>query len=659
MNVRTVKRREVKRPNTPTPLRPAIHPRALLLYLLLAAAILIVYARVQNFDFVNYDDADYVTGNPHVSTGLSAANIAWVFTNPRGGLWIPITSLSQMLDSQLYGHEAGGHHVTSVLCHTLSTLLLFGLLRRTTGSTWKSLFVAFVFGLHPLRVESVAWIAERKDVLGAFFWIVTLWSYVYYVERPSLRRYLLVAMALALDLLSKPIAVTLPFALLLLDLWPLKRIRLTELKATDVSRLVREKLPLFALSAIASVVTYIVVQRHGAIQSLQSIPFGMRLGNALVSYVTYLVQLVYPAGLAVIYPYPTPPAWQIAAGAAIVAVISFLVLKSPDRPYLFMGWFWYLGTLVPVIGIVQAGFQSHADRYTYLPTIGISIILAWGLTDLAQKWPRGPATLAAIAICFCAGWSIVAWKQVAYWENSESLFRHALAVTSGNFIAHEGLGEALLEQGRVQEAAPEFVESIRLKSNFDAQLNFGVLLDKLGKPQEAAIHYEAAVELKPDNATAHAYLGSALIKSGQTDGGLRQWFTAVKLDPGDADLHYDLGTALLNQGRVEEAIQELSQAVRLQPGDPRLHNNLGTAFASAGRLQEAMDEFGTALRLDPNYAKAEANLGKALIHFERYDDAKAHLSRALGLDPRLEDARDALANLPSASSQSTSLSSHR
>jgi tetratricopeptide (TPR) repeat protein len=644
MNVKTVKRKKVKRPHDRTPLPR--YSRALLLYVLLAAAILVAYARVQRFDFVNYDDADYVTDNPHVSKGLSAANIAWVFTNSRAGLWIPITSLSQMLDSQLYGQQAGGHHMTSVLLHTLSTLMLFGLLRRTTGSTWRSFFVAFVFGLHPLRVESVAWIAERKDVLGTFFWIVTLWSYVYYVQRPSRRRYLLVTLSLTLGLLSKPIVVTLPFALLLLDLWPLKRISLTGVKTADVLRLVREKLPFFALSAISCVVTYIVAQRLGAVQSLHSISFGTRLGNAAVSYVTYLIQLIYPANLAVIYPYPPPPSWQTAADVTIILVISFLVLRSPDRPYLFVGWFWFLGTLVPVIGIVQAGFQSHADRYTYLPTIGISIILAWGLTDFAQRWPRGPATLAAVGICFCTGWSIATWKQVAYWKNGESLFRHAIAVTTGNFIAHAGLGEALMEEGRIQEAVPEFVESIRLNSTFDAELNFGVLLDQMGRTQEAAIHYRQAVELKPDNATAHAYLGSVLLALGQTDEGLRQWFSAVKLDPVHADLHYNLGTALSSQGRTDEAIQELSQAVRLQPSDPRYHNNLGTAFASGGRMKEALDEFGTALRLDPTYANAEVNLGRALIHLERYDEAKVHLSEALRLDPNLENARDALASLP-------------
>ena len=332
------------------------------IYLALSAAILLTYSRVYHFDFVSFDDPVYVTGNVHIRTGLNAQNIAWAFVKGYAANWIPLTSISQMLDCQLFGLKSGWHHLTSLFFHTLSTLLLFGLMQRMTGSRWKSLFVAFVFGLHPLRVESVAWISERKDVLGTFFWIVTLWSYVHYVERPSRRNYLLVALSLSLGLLSKPTTVTLPFALLLLDVWPLQRIALTGTPAPRLFRLIREKAPLFALSAGACVITYVIAHRDGTIQSVQLIPLGVRLGNAFVSYATYLVQMVYPARLAVFYPYPPPAAWQVIAGVVTVVLISFLVLRSPRRPYLFMGWFWYLGALVPVLGLVQAGGQSHADR---------------------------------------------------------------------------------------------------------------------------------------------------------------------------------------------------------------------------------------------------------------------------------------------------------
>jgi protein O-mannosyl-transferase len=654
-------------------------PHFYLPYFLLALAILLVYGSVWHYDFVNYDDPDYVTENLHVRTGLTADNIAWAFTRGYAANWIPLTSISQMADCQLFGLKSGWHHLTSLLFHTLSTLLLFGLFQRMTGSLWKSLFVAFVFGLHPLRVESVAWISERKDVLGAFFWIVTLWSYLHYVERPSRRNYVLVALSLCLGLLSKPITVTLPLALLLLDIWPLKRVAMADAFTLKASRLVREKVPLFLLSAAACVITYVVGQRDGTIQSIQLIPLGVRFSNAFVSYATYLIKLVYPTNLAVFYPYPAPGPWQTAAAVLTVLLISLLVLRS-RVPYLFVGWFWYLGTLVPVLGIVQAGAQSHGDRYTYIPLIGISIMLAWGLTDFAQKWQRGPAVLAGIAAAACAGWLIVTWQQVGYWKDSESLFRHALAVTTGNYVAHNNyglalrrkgrteeaishfraavqirpedveahtnLGEALLAEGRTGEALPELLEALRLNPTYpNAHINLGVLLDRQGRTKEAAVQYQEAVDEQPDDAVAQSGLGSVLAALGQTDEGLRHLYAGVQLDPGDADGHYNLGVVLATLDRVDEAVAEFSEAVRLQPDDPKAHFNLGTAYASKGQMNEALEEFKTALRLRPAYANAELNLGKVLAYLERYDEAEAHLQEALRLEPDLREARDSLAVL--------------
>jgi tetratricopeptide (TPR) repeat protein len=651
------------------------------LYFLLAIAILLIYGSVWRFDFVNYDDPDYVTENLHVRTGLTSANVAWAFTRGYAANWIPLTSISQMMDCQLFGLKSGWHHLTSLLFHTLSTLLLFGLFHRMTGSLWKSLFVAFVFGLHPLRVESVAWIAERKDVLGAFFWIVTLWSYLHYVERPSRRNYVLVALSLCLGLLSKPITVTLPLALLLLDIWPLKRVDLADAFTLKASRLVREKVPLFLLSAAACVITYVVGQRDGTIQSIQLIPLGVRFSNAFVSYATYLIKLVYPTNLAVFYPYPPPGPWQTTAAVMTVLLVSFLVLRS-RLPYLLVGWFWYLGTLVPVLGIVQAGAQSHGDRYTYIPLIGISIMLAWGLTDFARKWQQGPAVLAGVAITVCAGWLILTWQQVTYWKDSESLFRHALAVTTGNYVAHNNyglalrrkgrtedaishfraalqirpedveahtnLGEALLAEGRDGEALPELLEALRLNPTYpNAHINLGVLLDRQGRTKEAAVQYQEAVDSNPDDAVAQSGLGSVLAALGQTDEGLRHLYTGIQLDPDDADGHYNLGVVLATLDRVDEAVAEFSEAVRLQPDDPKAHFNLGTAFASKDQMNEALEEFKTALRLRPAYANAELNLGKVLAYLERYDEAETHLSEALRLEPDLREARESLAAVQS------------
>lgn len=418
---------------------------------MLLAAVLLTYWRVFHFDFVSFDDPVPVTGNLHIRTGVTLQNISWAFLKGYAANWIPLTSISQMLDCQLFGLQSGWHHLTSLFFHSLSTLLLFGLMQRMTASLWKSLFVAFVFGLHPLHVESVAWISERKDVLGAFFWIVTLWSYVHYVQRPSRRRYLLVALSLSLGLLSKSTTVTLPFALLLLDIWPLKRIALTGTNAPQFLRLVREKVPLAALSAAACVITYVISRRDGTIQSVELIPLGVRFSNAFVSYATYLVQFVYPARLAVFYPYPPPGLLLTVAAVGAILLISFFVLRPPRRPYLLMGWFWYLGTLVPVIGLVQVGSQSHADRYTYIPLIGISIMLAWGLEEFAkssQGVRRGrPTVLAGIAIAACAAWLALTWQQIGYWQNSETLFRHVLAVSTGNYVAHNNYGLVLKNRG--------------------------------------------------------------------------------------------------------------------------------------------------------------------------------------------------------------------
>jgi len=667
------------RANQPEGPARARSPKKLYLYFLLAIAVLLVYARVWHFDFVNFDDGDYVTQNIHIRTGLSLQNIGWAFFKGYAANWIPLTSISQMLDCRLFGLQSGWHHLTSLFLHTISTLLLFGLMRRMTGSVWKSLFVAFVFGLHPLRVESVAWIAERKDVLGAFFWIVTLWAYVRYVERPSRGSYLLVALSLALGLLSKPTTVTLPFALLLLDVWPLKRIALTGENAPQLSRLLKEKVPLFLLTAGACVVTWVIAQRDGTIQSTRLIPLGVRFSNAFVSYATYLVQLVYPAKLAVFYPYPAPGPLQTTAAIVTVLVISVLVLRS-HLPYLFMGWFWYLGTLVPMIGIAQAGAQSHADRYTYIPFIGISVILAWGLTAFAMRWQRGPAVLAGIAITACTGWMIVTWQQIGYWKNSETLFGHALDVTTGNYVAHNNyghalrergstgeaishfrmalqirpddleahtnLGEALLAEGRTEEAAPELLESLRLNpTQPEAHIDLGVLLDRLGRTEEAAKQYQQAVDLKPEDAVAHSGLGSMLVSLRETDAGLRELYMGLQLDPNDADGHYNLGVVLATLGRIDEALAEFSEAVRLKPGDPKAHYNLGTALAAKGRMNEALGEFMATLRLKPTDANAELNLGKVLANLARYDEAAAHFSEALRLDPNLQEARDSLAIL--------------
>jgi tetratricopeptide (TPR) repeat protein len=657
------------------------------LYLLLVIAILSVYGRAWNFDFVSYDDPRYVTQNIHVRTGLSAENVAWAFTSTYGSVWIPLAHISQMLDCQLFGLQSGWHHLMNILIHTLSTLLLFGLLHRMTGSLWRSALVAFIFGLHPLRVESVAWIAERKDVLATFFWMLTLWCYTGYVRRPGFGAYARVAVSLTLALLSKQTTVMLPVVLLLLDVWPLKRIELTGSPASRLWPIVREKAPLFALSGAAAIATYLAASGGGAVES---IPIGTRLANAFVSCGTYLVQIVYPVKLAVFYPYPVRPELAQATASAIAILgISWLVVRYARSSYAFTGWFWYLVTLLPVIGLVQAGDQAHADRFTYIPLIGVSIVLVWGLTDLAERWQRVPIVPACLAAVACAGCLILTWRQVEYWKDTESLFAHALAVTDGNYVAHSnyavvlrekgdiegaishfrqavqirpdypeaqtGLGAALLAEGRTQEAMPAIGEALRVSpSSSGAHAMLGTLLVQQGRIKEAAAEYQKALELDPDNAAAHTGLGSVLAQMGQTqlgqaqpgqtqlgqaDDALRQLYAGVQLEPEVADRHYQLGVVLARMGRLNDAIPQLSEAIRLAPADPSANYNLAVAFASAGRMEEALNQFKRTITLKPGYANAELGVAKVLLSMDRNDEAKPHLERALQLDPNLREAQ--------------------
>jgi tetratricopeptide (TPR) repeat protein len=542
----------------------------------LVATTLAVYGQVRNYDFVNYDDAVYVTANPHVQAGLTPAGLAWAFTSGAGANWLPLTWISHMLDCQLFGLRAGMHHLVNVLFHALSVLLLFLLLRQTTAARWRSAFVAFLFALHPLHVESVAWIAERKDVLSGFFWFLALWLYAIYVKRPRAGAYLPVLLAFCLGLLAKPMIVTLPFALLLFDVWPLRRLPVAGFSARRLAFLLWEKAPFFALSIGASVATFVVQQRGGAVSPIDLVPLSVRFGNALVAYVTYAAQMFWPARLAVFYPLAEVPAWRAAAAGLALLVVSVLTLRSiRTRPYLAAGWFWYLGTLVPVIGLVQVGFQAHADRYTYIPLLGIFIILAWGLADLAERWPRAKGALAGLSAAGCAACLVLTWFQVQYWRDSIPLFQHAVDVTANNYWAYNSLGSVLTTEGRAGESVP--------------------LLTR-------------AVEIKPDFADAHYNLGRALTDVDRVEEGAAQFAEAVRLQPDDAEAHYNLGTALAAMGRFAEAVDALGAAARLKPGNPMAHLNLGSALAESGRLDEAIAQFSEALRIQPDLEEARANL---------------------------------------------------
>lgn len=644
----------------------AVHKPSLQVWicLVLLVATLAVYSQVRTFDFVNYDDPDYVTNNPHVRDGLTAAGAAWAFTTTFAANWFPITWLSHMTDVQLFGLQSGWHHMINVLLHALSTILLFTLLRRMTSALWSSAFVAFVFALHPLHVESVAWIAERKDVLCGLFWLLTLSAYVKYINRPGAFRYACMLLLFCCGLMSKQMIITLPFVALLLDVWPLGRFQV------NLRRVILEKLPLFGLALAASIVTYFVQKHGGAISSLDELPLVLRTQNALVSYLTYLAKLVWPTNLAMFYPYPAGLAmWKaVAAGLALAGITVMALLSISRRPYLAVGWLWYLITLGPVIGLVQIGVQSRADRYTYIPMIGISIMLAWGLPDALQKVRKRKQVVGALAALACSGWLIVTWFDIQHWRNSISLNQHAIEVTHDNYIAYSGLGvalrderhlsaaianfqealrikpqygdaednlgEALLAEGKIDEATPHILEALRLQPNSpEAHINLGAALSDRGQYEDAEAQYRLALQYLPASAEAHCGVGICLTGKGLFQEALPELLQAVKIKPKYADAHYDLGRVLGLMGRTDEAIAQFSETIRLDPGNAEAHYNLGTALATQGRLTESLDELRTAIRIKPGYLTARFNLGNALARLGRYDEAITQFSQVLSQKP--------------------------
>jgi len=620
------------------PARERNRTREWRIYLLLFLATFAVYGQVWHFDFVNFDDPEYVTQNNHVRGGLTWDGLAWAFTSSDAENWFPLTRISHMLDYQFFGLRSGWHHLTNVLLHAVATLLLFAALKRMTGALWRSAFAAFLFALHPLHVESVAWIAERKDVLCAFFWCLTLWCYARYAQRPAAGRYLLVLLAFTCGLMAKPMAVTLPFVLLLLDVWPLRRI--------NRLAILWEKLPLFALAATASVVTYLAQQKGHAIQSFTSLHAGLRVANALVTYIAYIARMFWPANLAVFYPYSHRlPAWHVVAAGAILLSTTALVLRwFRSYPYLAVGWLWYLGTLVPVIGLVQVGGQSSADRYTYLPTVGLAIMLSWGAAEILRRWPRARTAACVLAFAACSACMVLTWIQLGYWANTELLFRHAVDVTTDNYVAHNNLADYYLSKLRNDEARREVIETIRVQPGYaEAHVNMATILRRAGKMDDAETEYRVALSLQPRNVEGHSGYGALLFNEGRTNEALREFWEAVRLRPEDADGHVVLGRMFASMGRTDQAVQEFYEAIRLRPDQAEAHHSLGVALLSRGRLNEAVAEFAAEARVKPDDASLHNNLGRLLASLGRLDEAIAQFSEALRIKPDFEAARQGLA----------------
>jgi tetratricopeptide (TPR) repeat protein len=582
----------------PSP-KPAPHstPNHLWIYLLLAAAVLAVYSPVLHFDFVTYDDPDYVTANPHVQAGLTRAGVAWAFRSGFAGNWFPLTWLSHMLDVGFFGLDAGWHHFTSLCIHTVSSLWLLALLKRLTGALWRSALVAFLFALHPLHVESVAWIAERKDVLSGFFWILILWAYAGYAVRPSPVRYAIALLCFCCGLMAKPMLVTLPAVLLLLDRWPLRR----------GTRLL-EKLPFFAASLVVSAVTYLVHRDAGATAGLSLIPAAFRFENALVSYVAYILQALWPANLAVFYPYPQASlaAPAAAAGTALLAITLLAVRAFPRRPYLAVGWLWYLIVLLPVIGLIQVGAQARADRYTYLPMIGLSIALVWGAAEVLERWPRVRMALAAAVCLACLA---LTWRQLQHWRDSDALYRHAIEVTAENYVARYNLAAILEARGELDGASAQLRETVRVRPRFaPAHAALGQVLAKQGQPQQALTELETARRLQPGLADIDIRVGSVLGTLGRTAEAEAAFAESIRRQPGNADAHYNLGITLAQSGRLPEAAREFAATIDLRPSDVEARFNLGLALEKLGRIDEAIAQFSEALRFQPDFREARQEL---------------------------------------------------
>jgi tetratricopeptide (TPR) repeat protein len=541
---------------------------AAFVYVVLLLVTFTVYWPVRNHDFVIFDDEIYVSQNPHVQAGLTATDVRWVFTHRYASFWHPLTMLSHMLDCELFGLNPAGHHLTNLVLHAANTLLLFLVLKSMTGAFWQSVFVAAAFALHPLHVESVAWVSERKDVLSTLLWLLTMAAYVRYVRNSDAKWYVVTLLLFASGLMAKPMLVTLPFILLLLDYWPLNRLtRYT----------IFEKLPFFILSAISSVIAFLAQKSEDSLSL--TLPLGIRIANALVSYLSYIEKMIWPAGLAVFYPHPGKNLaikQAVVAFALLLSITIWIVSLARLRRYLLVGWLWYLGTLVPVIGLVQVGSFAMADRYSYIPLTGLFIIIAWGVSELVSKWRYQKIVIGISMLAVLSAMAVCTRLQLRYWRDSTVLCERAIAATGDNFVAYYGLGITLCKQNKLDEGMRYLAESLRIRpNNYIPHYNIGLALTRQGRLDEAVSHYQQALQIKPD---AH-------------------------------EVHNNLGVILIMRGRFDEAVAHFRQALQVKPDYDDAHYNLGRALALHGKTSEAIDHYRQALKINPNHIGAREALG--------------------------------------------------
>jgi Flp pilus assembly protein TadD len=601
--------------------------------LFLVVSLFTVYGQVGHYEFINYDDNDYITENRHVRAGWTMEGLVWAFTTRFHRHWHPLTWLAHMTDCQFFGLNAGWHHLSSVFLHMANTLLLFFVFRRMTGALFRSAFVAALFALHPLHVEPVAWVASRKDVLSAFVWMLTMWVYVGYAERPGFTRYVLVLIGFILGLMAKSMVVTLPLVFLLLDYWPLGRFEFGQSFAgrgmgarklpgagrqmAPAFHLVWEKALFFLIVGACAVMAVLVMHRGRTLSSAMGAfwPRMDLIAGSLVHYMRYMGQMFWPLDLATPYPEASmPPGWQVAGAGLLLLCISFLVFwQGRRRPYLPVGLLWYLFTLMPVIGLVRTGPHVMADRYTYIPLIGLYIIIAWGVPDLLERWRHGRMALGVSMGIVLLALIMSAWYQVGHWKNSVTLLTHTVNATANNWLAHNNLGVALKDQGQFEAAIYHYGEALRVNPTYAvARSNLGIVLAEQGKFEEAIEHFSEALRIQPDYEEAHYNLGLALAKQGNVQEAIRHFSEALRIKPGYGEAHYNVGVALANQGKLQDAMSHFSEALQIQPDYAKAHHQLGIALARQGRLREAIHHFSEALQIQPDYPKARHNLERAL-----------------------------------------------
>lgn len=604
----------------------------------------LVFGGALRHGFVNYDDDQYVYENPQVSRGLTTDGAVWAFTHRYSNNWHPLTWLSHMTDCEIFGLKPDGHHLTSVTLHAFNAMLLFLLLRRLTGSIWRTTFIAALFAIHPLRVESVAWISERKDLLSGCFFLLTLLAYSKYAERSRLRGavdkpwYLITLIAFACGLMSKPMLVTLPGVLLLLDFWPLRRT--TSHSIATWRPLILEKIPFMILS-LASCAATLVAQRE-AVASFVTLPIATRIANAVAAIGVYLWQFIWPTRLAAFYPYADSGelALQTAVGCVLLLAISVVAWKQRTRrPWLLFGWLWYLGMLTPVIGIIQVGEQAHADRYTYLPQIGIALALIWAVAEWSANIPQRLVTMRISGGLALMALAFLATRQTAHWRDSRSLWERALAVTKNNSLAHNNLGHVFITEGRPADALEHFREALRIQPNLaEAENNIGTVFMDMGRTAEAMTHFERALKLKPDYAIANNNYATLLIPAGRHADAIQHFERALRSRPDYPEVHYNLGNLRATQGRPADAITHYEQALRLRPRYAKAHFGLGAALVLQRRPAEAIQRFQTALQIMPDFAEVHYNLGLLLIAEKREAEAIEHFRRAGAIQPQFAEA---------------------